>query len=66
MFSDYEPALRFGWECAANPKYAGKAFEDVETSLANDWVARATGVASVPWQDVKPAVRDAWHRVRSR
>lgn len=64
-FGVYEPAYRYGWESAANPVYATRAFEDVESFLARGW-ERSTGGTRYSWHQMRSAIRDAWKHVRSR
>ncbi|MEO8925391.1 MAG: hypothetical protein ABI330_21665 [Caldimonas sp.] len=59
-YDDYSPAYRLGGE--ARGRYAGKSFEDAETSLATDW-NRAKGKSRMTWDHARNATRAAWNRV---
>ncbi len=58
-WEDYEPAYRFGEAARADPRYAGRTWEDTEPELQRDWDARGAG----PWERFKAAVRHAWDRM---
>lgn len=64
-FSYYEPAYRYGWECAR--RFAGdrRSFEEVEPELAEGWLSWMVGDSSAgrEWRELRGAVRDAWKRV---
>lgn len=59
----YKPGYRFGFESAN--RYRGRQFNDVENDLRNDW-DRWEHRGATAWENVKDAVRDAWHRVTNR
>lgn len=59
-YDAYQPAYKYGWE--SRSKYAGKAYNDVETDLERGWDS-AKGTSKMAWGEAKEAVRDAWHRV---
>ena len=59
-YDDYGPAYRLGYE--GRGRYAGKGYDDVESSLAADW-ERIKGKSRLTWVEAKAAARDAWHRV---
>jgi hypothetical protein len=60
-YDTYAPAYRHGWESYG--RYPDRAFEDVEPDLRRRW-EDAPGGSSMEWAKAKPAVRDAWHRVK--
>jgi hypothetical protein len=60
LYSEYEPAYRFGWESVA--AYPNRDFDEVEPELERDW-ARRRGTSTLDWARAKQAVRDAWNRV---
>jgi hypothetical protein len=56
-YESYRPAYQYGWESYA--RYRGRQFEEVEPNLRRDWEAHGRS----GWDNVRDAVRDAWHRV---
>lgn len=59
-YEDYEPAYRYGYEMANNPRYRGRTYEDVEDTLRTDYTRRYPGSA---WDRTKDAVRYGWDKV---
>lgn len=59
-FDDCGPAYAFGVK--ARGRYPGRAFEDVESEMANDW-ANSRGASILSWAWAKRAARDAWNRI---
>ena len=57
---DYLPAYRLGYD--GRSRYAGRSFDDVESSLRSDW-ERLRGTSRLTWNQASNATRDAWHRV---
>jgi hypothetical protein len=64
-YETYQPAYRYGWETAANPKFANRNFNDIEPDLAKNWTTYR-GPATTEWRDVKDATRDSFDRIRTR
>ncbi len=64
-YEDYEPGYRYGWESAAEDRFAGRSFDEVEDELERHWADRR-GENSREWGDVREIVRDAFDRVRGR
>jgi hypothetical protein len=60
-YEDYAPAFSYGvvWY-QLNPE---RHFDEFEADLAIGWES-ARGASSLDWLKAKPAVRDAWYRVR--
>jgi hypothetical protein len=57
-YSDVQPAYRYGYELYNNNR--NRPFEDIdEADLRAEWDARN---GSVPWDDARGAVRDAFTR----
>jgi hypothetical protein len=56
-YQHYEPALRYGWQSAA--QHRGKQWTDVEPTLSSGWQGSSRDKA---WDDVKHAVRHSWER----
>lgn len=59
-YDAYEEAYRTGYETYRN--YLGQSFDEVEDDLRQDY-ARRSGEASLTWEKVREAARDAWQRV---
>ena len=59
-YEDYEPAYRYGDALANDPRYQGRAWEDVESDARRDWEARYPGSA---WDRVKAAIRHGRERL---
>ena len=59
-FDYYSPAYRYGYESAN--QYRGRQWNDVETDLRSGW-DRYEHRGQSTWENVKDAVKDAWHRV---
>ena len=62
-FEHYEPGYRLGWEAAADLQFEGLGFEEVESELQTQWFTRM-GEDAEDWEQVQPAARDAFERVR--
>jgi len=57
-FDDYAPAYDYG----VRSYRADRSFDELEPDLAGDWDA-VRGNSDLEWNDARPAVRDAWHRL---
>jgi uncharacterized protein (TIGR02271 family) len=57
-----EPAYRYGYTLATDPRYAGKDWMAFEPEVRREWEGRHQGA----WEDFKDAVRYAWDTVRGR
>ena len=61
-YDDLRPAYRYGFESGTH--HMGRTWNDVEPDLRTGWDKfehRSAGGAA--WENVKDAVRDAWHRI---
>lgn len=58
-WEDYEPAYRWGDTMRDDPRYRGRAWDEVEPELRSDWEGRQAGT----WERFKAAVRHAWDRM---
>jgi hypothetical protein len=61
-YDAYKPAYQYGWESYS--RYQGRRFDEVESDLRRDWEGRRD--RSMPWDNARDAVRDAWHRVERK
>lgn len=62
-YDTYSPAYRYGYDAAADPRYRGKRFEDVESNLRTDYATRYPGSS---WDKFKGAVRTGWNKVTGK
>jgi hypothetical protein len=62
-YERFEPGYRLGWEAATDLQFEGLEFEEVAGELQSQWRARM-GADDLDWEEVQPAARDAWERVR--
>jgi len=58
-YSVYDPAYRYGYNLATNPKYANKDWVDIEPDVHDYWDTNYPGT----WDRVKNSIRDAWYEV---
>ncbi len=59
----YQPAYRYGFDLAMNPRYSGYTWVQLEPEVRQDYERRGLRGA---WDDVKDAVRYAWETVAGR
>ena len=59
-FSWYEPAYRYGYELAMDPKYSGQNWYSIENEVQRRW--QESGEQA--WDEIKEAVHRAWHEVK--
>jgi hypothetical protein len=59
-YEDYEPAYKYGYTMARDPRYQGRSWSDVEPDLTRDYAAR---YPQSTWERTKNAVRYGWDRV---
>jgi uncharacterized protein (TIGR02271 family) len=59
-YEDFAPAYEYGARIAADERYRGHRFSDMEPDIERDWGSRNLGH---PWAKVKDAVRYGWERV---
>lgn len=58
----YRPAYRYGVD--SYTRHEGRNFEEVESKLGTEW--ENDNNASLPWHKARPAVKDAYDRLRNR
>ena len=61
-YDELAPAYQYGWE--SRVRYSGKRFDDIDSSLQNEW-QNARGACPLNWEQARPAARDAWDRIDS-
>lgn len=59
-YDQYGPAYRYGVD--AYPEYKGRSFDEVESSLRDDWHT-ARGDSKLSWEQARHATRDSWQRL---
>lgn len=61
-YEDFRPAYRYGYESGQH--HMGRTWNDVETDLRTGWDKYENrGPGGATWENIKDAVRDAWHRI---
>ncbi len=55
-----DPAYRYGYKMGADPRYKGRSWSDVETTLRSDYQRQ---YPESTWEKIKNAVRYGWERV---
>jgi stress response protein YsnF len=65
-YDAYAPAYQYGQQLASDQRYAGRSWNDVESSFQRDWTERHQSRSGSAWQDIKDAVRHGWERGRTR
>jgi uncharacterized protein (TIGR02271 family) len=59
-----EPAYRYGWEAANDPRYRDRQWTEVESDLGRDWGTRYGKHGA--WDQAKANAREAWDTARGR
>lgn len=61
-YEDFRPAYRYGYESGQH--HMGRNWNDVESDLRTGWDKfEGRGPGGAAWENVKDAVKDAWHRI---
>jgi hypothetical protein len=58
----YDPAYRYGYMLATDPRYRGRDWDVIEPEARSGWTDQGRGT----WEEFKSAIRRAWERVRGR
>ena len=58
-YDDYDPAYRYGHGLAADARFQGRDWDEIEADVRGDWERSHPGSA---WERFKGAVRHAWAR----
>jgi uncharacterized protein (TIGR02271 family) len=61
VYTDYEPAYRYGYTLATRPDWQGRTWTEIEADARRQWEREYRDQG--PWEDFKDAVRHAWARV---
>lgn len=59
-WDNYSTAYRYGYDVAMDPRYKGRHWDDIETTLHGAWDENRYG----PWERFKDAVRHSWERTK--
>ncbi len=62
-FEDYEPAYRYGYDMASDPRYKGRRFDEVESDIRADYARR---YPNSTWERMKDSIRYGWDKVTGR
>jgi uncharacterized protein (TIGR02271 family) len=62
-YQTYEPAYRYGYDMASDPRYRGKDYSQVESNLRSDYERQ---YPNSTWEKIKDAVRHGWDKVTGR
>lgn len=62
-YEDYEPAYRYGYNMANDPRYRGRNFSEIESELRDDYARR---YPTSTWEKMKDSIRYGWDRVTGR
>jgi len=60
IYSEFEPAYRYGHQLAGDTRYRGRSFDEFEHEARAEW---ETLHPTTPWQKVKAGVQHAWQRL---
>ena len=61
-YEEFRPAYQYGYRCAT--QYMGRTWDEAEPDLRSGWDKfEGKGPGGAKWENVKDAVRDAWHRI---
>jgi hypothetical protein len=62
QYEEFRPAYQYGFESANH--HLGRDWKDVETDLRTGWDKfEGKGPGGAKWENIKDAVKDAWHRM---
>jgi len=61
-YSSYDPAYRYGYTLAVDPRYRDYTWPQIEPIVEDYWTTNYPGT----WDRVKSAIRDAWEEVTGR
>jgi uncharacterized protein (TIGR02271 family) len=62
-YEDYQPAYRYGSQLAAEERYRGRDWADIEPDARRDWETRYPDSG---WERFKAAVRHGWDRMTGK
>ncbi len=62
-YGDYAPAYQYGSQIAADPRYKGRNWTDVQSDLQRDYSSR---YPNSTWEKMKDSVRYGWDKVTGK
>jgi uncharacterized protein (TIGR02271 family) len=62
-YDTYQPAYRYGYDMASDPRYQGRSFDEVESDLRSDYGRRYPNSS---WEKMKDAISYGWNRVTGK
>ncbi len=62
-YDTYQPAYRYGYDMASDPRYEGRSFDDVESDLRTDYGRR---YPNSTWENMKDAIRSGWDKMTGK
>lgn len=62
-YEDYQPAYRYGYDLANNPRYKGRDWNSIEPDVRRDWDSRYGSSGQSTWDKMKDSVRYGWDKV---
>lgn len=62
-YDEYAPAYNYGYAMAADPRYRGKRFDEVEPDLRSDYGRR---YPNSTWEKMKDSIRYGWDKVTGK
>ena len=62
-YDEYAPAYNYGYAMAADPRYRGKRFDEVEPDLRSDYGRR---YPNSTWEKMKESIRYGWDKVTGK
>lgn len=62
-YATLQPAYEYGYRMAANPRYKGRPWSDVESQLETDYLRQHPNST---WDKMRDAVRYGWQKVRGK
>jgi len=62
-YETYQPAYDYGYRMAQDPRYSGRSWSDVESTLQTDYMRNNPNST---WDEMKGAVRYGWEKVSGK
>jgi uncharacterized protein (TIGR02271 family) len=62
-YDTYQPAYRYGYEMASDPRYKGRSYDEAESDLRSEYGRRYPKGA---WEKMKDGVRYGWNKVTGK
>lgn len=62
-YETYAPAYQYGYRMASDPRYQGRTWDDIESTMRTDYLRNNPNST---WDNVKGAVRYGWEKVTGK